>query len=48
MPPRFLVLSGDDAITIPLMSLGGKGLISVVSNEIPAEMTRLTQLCLAE
>lgn len=47
VPPRFLVLSGDDAITIPLMSLGGKGLISVVSNEIPAEMTRLTQLCLA-
>jgi 4-hydroxy-tetrahydrodipicolinate synthase len=47
VPPRFLVLSGDDAITIPLMSLGGQGLISVVSNEIPAEMTRLTQLCLA-
>jgi 4-hydroxy-tetrahydrodipicolinate synthase len=48
VPPRFLVLSGDDAITIPLMSLGGKGVISVVSNEIPAEMTRLAQLCLAE
>ena len=47
VPPRFLVLSGDDGITIPLMSIGGKGLISVVSNEIPAEMTRLTQLCLA-
>jgi 4-hydroxy-tetrahydrodipicolinate synthase len=47
VPPRFLVLSGDDAITIPLMSLGGKGLISVVSNEIPAQMTRLTRLCLA-
>jgi 4-hydroxy-tetrahydrodipicolinate synthase len=47
VPPRFLVLSGDDAVTIPLMSLGGKGLISVVSNEIPAEMTRLTKLCLA-
>jgi 4-hydroxy-tetrahydrodipicolinate synthase len=47
VPPRFLVLSGDDAITIALMALGGKGLISVVSNEIPAEMTRLTQLCLA-
>jgi 4-hydroxy-tetrahydrodipicolinate synthase len=47
VPPRFLVLSGDDGITIPLMSLGGKGLISVVSNEVPAEMTRLTQLCLA-
>ena len=29
------------------MSLGGKGLISVVSNEIPSEMTRLTKLCLA-
>ncbi len=47
VPPRFLVLSGDDAITIPLMSIGGKGLISVVSNEIPAEMVRLTQLCLS-
>ena len=46
VPPRFLVLSGDDAITIPLMSLGGKGVISVVANEIPAEMVRLTKLCL--
>jgi 4-hydroxy-tetrahydrodipicolinate synthase len=46
VPDRFLVLSGDDGITIPLMALGGRGLISVVSNEIPAEMTRLTQLCL--
>jgi 4-hydroxy-tetrahydrodipicolinate synthase len=47
VPERFLVLSGDDGITIPLMALGGRGLISVVSNEIPAEMTRLTQLCLS-
>jgi len=47
VPDDFVVLSGDDAITIPLMSLGGKGLISVTSNEIPAEMTRLTHLCLA-
>jgi 4-hydroxy-tetrahydrodipicolinate synthase len=46
VPEKFLVLSGDDAITIPLMSLGGQGVISVVSNEIPAEMTRLAQLCL--
>ncbi|HUQ90601.1 MAG TPA: 4-hydroxy-tetrahydrodipicolinate synthase [Bryobacteraceae bacterium] len=46
-PDNFLVLSGDDSITIPLISLGGKGVISVVSNEIPAEMTRLTQACLA-
>src|SRR5258708_180012 len=37
----FLVLSGDDALTLPLISLGGRGLISVASNEIPAEMTRL-------
>jgi 4-hydroxy-tetrahydrodipicolinate synthase len=47
VPEDFLVLSGDDAITIPLMSLGGKGVVSVVSNEIPAEITRLVQLCLA-
>jgi len=47
VPSNFLVLSGDDAITLPLMALGGKGLISVSSNEIPAEMTRLVQLALA-
>jgi 4-hydroxy-tetrahydrodipicolinate synthase len=47
VPSDFLVISGDDAITIPLISLGGRGVISVASNEIPAEMTRLTQLCLA-
>src|SRR5262249_61007893 len=39
VPPDFLVLSGDDAITLPLIALGGRGLISAVSNEIPAEMT---------
>jgi 4-hydroxy-tetrahydrodipicolinate synthase len=43
---KFLVLSGDDALGLPLMSLGGHGLISVASNEIPAEMTRLIQLAL--
>lgn len=47
VPESFAVLSGDDAITIPLISLGGKGLISVVSNEIPGEMTRLVQAALA-
>jgi 4-hydroxy-tetrahydrodipicolinate synthase len=46
VPERFAVLSGDDAITLPLCALGGRGLISVVSNEIPAEMTQLTQFCL--
>ena len=46
VPARFNVLSGDDAITIPLMALGGRGVISVVSNEIPGEMTELAQCCL--
>jgi 4-hydroxy-tetrahydrodipicolinate synthase len=46
VPPGFTVLSGDDAITIPLMALGGRGVISVVSNEIPAEMTELARACL--
>ena len=47
VPERFAVLSGDDAVTLPLLALGGGGVISVVSNEIPTEMTRLVQLCLA-
>jgi 4-hydroxy-tetrahydrodipicolinate synthase len=46
VPPGFAVLSGDDAITIPLMALGGRGIISVASNEIPGEMTQLAQACL--
>jgi 4-hydroxy-tetrahydrodipicolinate synthase len=46
VPDNFAVLSGDDAITLPLIALGGKGIISVVSNQIPAEMTQLAQLCL--
>ena len=41
MPPDFLVLSGDDAITLPLMAIGGHGVISVASNEIPSEMAQL-------
>jgi 4-hydroxy-tetrahydrodipicolinate synthase len=47
VPPEFTVLSGDDAITLPLIALGGRGLISVVSNEIPAEMTQLVKHSLA-
>ena len=47
VPDSFNVLSGDDSITIPLIALGGRGVISVVSNEMPAEMTRLTQLAMA-
>ena len=45
-PSSFSVLSGDDALTIPLMALGGRGVISVVSNQIPGEMTHLAQACL--
>jgi 4-hydroxy-tetrahydrodipicolinate synthase len=47
VPEDFMVLSGDDALALPLIALGGRGVISVVSNEIPAEMTRLVQLALA-
>jgi 4-hydroxy-tetrahydrodipicolinate synthase len=43
----FLVLSGDDAITLPLIALGGRGVISVAANEIPARMASLTQHALA-
>jgi len=46
VPSTFTVLSGDDAITIPLAALGGRGVISVVSNEIPGPMTELAQACL--
>ncbi len=43
VPEDFLVLSGDDAITLPLMAMGGRGIISVASNEIPAEMSQLVE-----
>jgi 4-hydroxy-tetrahydrodipicolinate synthase len=44
VPDDFIVLSGDDAVTLPLIALGGRGVISVVSNEIPAEMAQLARL----
>lgn len=43
VPPAFLVISGDDAITLPLMAVGGRGVISVVSNEIPGDMVRMVE-----
>jgi 4-hydroxy-tetrahydrodipicolinate synthase len=46
VPDNFLVFSGDDAITLPVISLGGVGIISVASNEIPREMTQLTRYAL--
>ena len=43
VPESFLVLSGDDAVTLPLMAVGGRGVISVVSNQMPAEMAQLVE-----
>jgi 4-hydroxy-tetrahydrodipicolinate synthase len=43
MPADFIVLSGDDALTLPVMSVGGRGVISVSANEVPAEMSRLVE-----
>ncbi|HJY87456.1 MAG TPA: 4-hydroxy-tetrahydrodipicolinate synthase [Candidatus Acidoferrales bacterium] len=48
VPDQFVVLSGDDAVTLPLIALGGRGVISVVSNEIPREMTKLVGHCLSD
>lgn len=47
VPEQFLVFSGDDALTLPIAAMGGRGIISVASNEIPAEMAHLARLCLA-
>jgi 4-hydroxy-tetrahydrodipicolinate synthase len=44
VPDDFLVLSGDDALTLPLMAIGGHGIISVAANEAPAEMTQMVEL----
>jgi len=46
LPEKFLVLSGDDSLALPTIALGGQGVISVASNEIPAEMTELVRLAL--
>jgi 4-hydroxy-tetrahydrodipicolinate synthase len=43
VPRDFIVLSGDDAITVPLMAVGGRGVISVASNEIPADMVQMVE-----
>lgn len=45
--PDFIVLSGDDALTVPLVAVGGDGVISVVSNVAPREMTELTMAALS-
>jgi len=47
IPSTFAVLCGDDSIAIPLIALGGHGVVSVVSNEIPREFTKLIQRALS-
>lgn len=44
LPEDFIVLSGDDAMTLPVISVGGRGVVSVVSNQIPGAMSDLTRL----
>jgi 4-hydroxy-tetrahydrodipicolinate synthase len=46
VPDSFLVFSGDDAVTLPVISLGGVGIISVASNEIPKEMSDIARAAL--
>jgi 4-hydroxy-tetrahydrodipicolinate synthase len=43
VPPDFIVLAGSDAVTLPSMAIGGRGVISVVSNEIPEEMATMVE-----
>ena len=43
LPADFVVLSGDDALTLPAMAVGARGVVSVASNEVPAEMARLVE-----
>jgi 4-hydroxy-tetrahydrodipicolinate synthase len=45
-PDGFSVLSGDDAVTLPLIALGAEGIVSVASNEVPDLMSRMTNLAL--
>jgi 4-hydroxy-tetrahydrodipicolinate synthase len=46
VPETFTVLSGDDAVTIPVIALGGRGVISTAGNEIPGEMAAIAEDCL--
>jgi 4-hydroxy-tetrahydrodipicolinate synthase len=43
VPEGFIVLSGDDAITLPAMAVGARGVVSVASNEVPDEMAQLVE-----
>ena len=45
-PDDFTIISGDDALTLPLMSIGVEGVISVVANAFPGEFSKMVKLCL--
>jgi len=44
-PEEFILLSGDDPLTVPIMAIGGRGVISVVSNEAPSETVQVVEVC---
>ena len=46
VPQNFLVFSGDDAITLPVISLGGVGIVSVASNVVPGDLSKMTRAAL--
>lgn len=46
LPRGFTVLAGDDSLALPVLALGGAGLVSVASNEIPAQMTQMVRSAL--
>ena len=45
VPETFQVISGDDSLTLPMMALGGCGVISVIANVLPREMSEMVSLC---
>jgi 4-hydroxy-tetrahydrodipicolinate synthase len=47
VPPHFIVMAGDDLMALPLIAFGGAGVVSVASNEIPAEMTRMVNAAIS-
>jgi 4-hydroxy-tetrahydrodipicolinate synthase len=44
-PEGFMLLSGDDPLTVAVMAIGGKGVVSVASNEAPADMAQIVEFC---
>lgn len=45
-PAGFMVISGDDGITLPLMACGADGVVSVIANAYPAGFSEMVRLCL--